>query len=244
MSDTSDETEIPDELERFVKNLEREESEGHWGFTVYTTYPIPSTATSTLEASTDEAFDKSVCERFQSYIAAYLRFEAEKPYGVKIPLHIEYIRLPSASLYDARTHFRAKYGWPVKYQEGKEERTHEHHDMRHRYFVVINEETIKTLFDAPEAIAKIRRGLDYREVTEKEDEIVITVVQVDYNEACEGIIFATASRQPTKGSSDCTTFYSYIKTTPRWLKEIWLEIIDMDVQFLFKHKDHVYKGGW
>lgn len=94
--------------------------------------------------------------------------------------------------------------------------------MRHRYFVVIDEETIKTLFDAPE----LRKGSTYLELTCEDDEhIIIKIVEVGYDESCEGIIFGTASRQPTKGTSDCVTFYGDIKPTPMWLLIAWVYII-------------------
>lgn len=45
--------------------------------------------------------------------------------------------------------------------------------MRHTVFVVIEEETIKTLFDAPEAIQEIPKGLKYEKATEKEDDMLL-----------------------------------------------------------------------
>ncbi|RDL36323.1 uncharacterized protein BP5553_05675 [Venustampulla echinocandica] len=109
--------EIPQELKRFLNGLDMEESPGDWRFTIYRTYPT-STSTSASEASTEEAFDKSVYERFHAYIESNLRFTVEELYGEKIPLDIEYIRLPTASIPEARTHFCAKYGWPQQYETG------------------------------------------------------------------------------------------------------------------------------
>jgi hypothetical protein len=96
---------IPQELENFLKGPKKEESPGRWGLTVYSTHP-----TSASEASTEEAFDKSVCERFQAYLESNLRSTVEEPYGEKIPLDIEYIRLPSASIAEARKNFHAGHG--------------------------------------------------------------------------------------------------------------------------------------
>lgn len=101
-------TKLPQDIEHFVEGLEKEESPGRWGFTVFSTYP----------ASTEEAFDKQVCERFQARIGSSLRFTVNGPYGLNIPLDIEYIRLPSASIPEARRHFRAKYGFPEKHERG------------------------------------------------------------------------------------------------------------------------------
>jgi hypothetical protein len=62
-------SDIPQELERFINGLEMEESPGRWGFTVYSTYP----------PSASEAFDQSICERFQAYIESNLRFTVDEP---------------------------------------------------------------------------------------------------------------------------------------------------------------------
>jgi hypothetical protein len=46
---------------------------------------------------------------------------------------------------------------------------------------------------------------------------VIEVVDVYYDEACEGIQFAMAGRGTPKDGPNSVTFNWYIKTTPRWL---------------------------
>jgi hypothetical protein len=203
---------IPQDLERFLNGLKKEESPGHWGFTVYNTYL--SVSTSASEASTEEVFDKKICERFQAYIESDLRFTVEEPYGVKIPLDIDYIRLPSANISEARTHFRAKYGLPKKHEVGIIP-SHEHYDMPHIIFVVIDEETVKMLLDAPEAIQEIPAGSKYWSATRKVDDIAVKVVDVDYGEDCEGIQFAAAGRWTPKDSPHSITFYGYMKTTLR-----------------------------
>jgi hypothetical protein len=53
-----------------------------------------------------------------------------------------------------------------------------------------------------------------------EDGIVVKVVDVDYDEAREGIQFAAVGRGTPKdgpGGPNSITFNGYIKTTPRWL---------------------------
>jgi hypothetical protein len=245
--------ETPKLLQRFIDGLQTEENEGHWDFTVYSTYPT-STATTLSPGSTEEAFDKIVCDRFQAYIESNLRFTVEEPYEEEIPLGIEYIRLPSASIQDARAHFRAKYGWPEKhegYMVGGG--TQEHRDLRHALFVVIDEETMSTWNEAPDVLVKVPRGSRYEdaeeiidhywEKTEREDRIVVKVVDVDYDETCEGIQFAAAGRGTKKDSPHSLTFYGYIKTTPRWLQKVWtMLVIEFDFQVMFKGKDKVYRG--
>jgi hypothetical protein len=174
-----------------------------WGFTVYSTYP----------PSASEAFDQSICERFQAYIEFNLRFTVDEPFGETIPLNIEYIRFPFASILDARTYFRAKHGWPGKY-ETSILRNHEHHDMRHGIFVVIDEETMKTWGEAPGPVLEIptrsrrltaiEKEDEYPASAEKEDDIVIKVIKVDYDEECDGVVFSTASR--AKDSPYSTVF--------------------------------------
>jgi hypothetical protein len=46
---------------------------------------------------------------------------------------------------------------------------------------------------------------------------VAKAVDVDYDEACEGIHFAAAGRGTPKDGPNSITFNGYIKTTPRWL---------------------------
>lgn len=130
------------DAQQFMDALDMEESPGVWGFTVYCTYPAFTSTTSTNEA---EEFNTRVCERFKAYVEANLRLNIEERWGITIPLEIEFIRLPAASVAEARTHFRAKYGWPAEYETGVL-RNNEFHDMRHSTFVVIDEETIKTIF--------------------------------------------------------------------------------------------------
>ncbi|KAM3085339.1 hypothetical protein ACMFMG_002422 [Clarireedia jacksonii] len=211
----SKEIKIPNGLKNFLRLLKADaveggESKGHWIFTVYTTYSMTSfTSTGSVERPTDEESSKSVCGRFQSCLEAYLRLKVEEPYGVSVPLDIEYIRLPSASINDARTHFRASHGWT----DGN--RAHEFSGLRHSYFIVLDEGILNTMTTVFGATATTDVGLRYMDLKNVEDNIVVTVVDADYDEACEGVIFATASRRPTKGSSDCITFYGYMKTTPR-----------------------------
>ena len=223
---------ISQELQSFLDGLEKEKSPNIWGFTVYSTYP-----TSVSEASEEEeALDKRVCERFQAYIESNLRFAVEEPYGVKIPLDIEYIRLPSASIAEAREHFRAKCGLPEKRETGIVTNL-VHYGMRYGVFVVIDEETMKTLLDAPVDLSPAPG--------EKEGDVVIKVVDVTYDEACEGIVFATRARGPLpKDSPHNITFYGYMKTTPRWLMEVWTTLMLFDFKFIFRGKDKVYKGDW
>lgn len=130
------------DAQQFMDALDMEESPGVWGFTVYCTYPAFTSTTSTNEA---EEFNTRVCERFKAYVEANLRLNIEERLGITIPLEIEFIRLPAASVAEARTHFRVKYGWPAEYETGVL-RNNEFHDMRHSTFVVIDEETIKTIF--------------------------------------------------------------------------------------------------
>jgi hypothetical protein len=227
--------EIPQQLKSFLEDLEKEESPGRWGFTLYSTYPAFS--------SVNETFDKKVCDKFQAYMESYIRFNIEEPYGVKVPLDIEYIRLPSASIPEARRHFRAKYGWPEKHKTSIL-RTHLHWGMRYNVFIAIDEETMKGFLDAPEAISEMPVGMSYEDATKKEDEFVVKVVDVDYDEACEGIVFSTSSRRAPKDSPYSITFHGYLKTTLRWLYEVWYELMLFNIQKIFKHKDEVFKGVW
>lgn len=195
-----------------------------------------STSTTSLDVSTDEGSHKLVCSRFQSCLEAYLRLQVEQPYGVTVPLDIDYIRLPSASINDVRMHFQARNGWP------KGERTHEFFGIRHSNFIVLNEETLNALNELFSAYTEVIGDLRYMDWSDNEDNVVLTVVDADYDEACEGIILASASRRPTKGSSDCITFYGYMKTTPRWLMSVWELLSLRGFQHMFKHKDRVYRG--
>jgi hypothetical protein len=63
-------------------------------------------------------------------------------------LDIDFNRLPSVSITEARAHFRANYGWPEKHETGIFG-NREHYGMRHGVFVVIDEETMEALLDAP-----------------------------------------------------------------------------------------------
>jgi hypothetical protein len=135
------------------KDLISSASPGRWGFTVYSTYPI----TISPSASSGETLNKRVCERFQAYFNSNLRFSVEDLYGEKMPLDIEFNRLPSVSTTEARVRFRAKYSWPEKHEMGIF-RNHEHHDLRHGVFVVIDEETMKALLDAPNLFWDFRQA--------------------------------------------------------------------------------------
>ena len=66
--------------------------------------------------------------------------------------------------------------------------------MRRGVFVVIDEETTKTLLDAPATVSEIPGGSSYWAATERGHEIVIKVVNADYDEACEGIQFPAPRR--------------------------------------------------
>lgn len=79
------------EVDRFLNALDREESPGCWTFTVYII------STSAVETAGDTLY-KNLQEKFQAYIESNLRFCIEEPYDEKIPLNIEYINLPSASI--------------------------------------------------------------------------------------------------------------------------------------------------
>ncbi|PVH75360.1 hypothetical protein DL98DRAFT_518660 [Cadophora sp. DSE1049] len=222
------------ELERFLNALDQEESPGRWAFTVYIISP------SAVEPAVD-TLDKKTQEKFQAYIKANLRFDVDEPFDEKIPLDIEYISRRSASILETRTHFRSKYGWPKEYETGIF-RNHEHHDMRHRYFVVIDDKTMTTLQDAPDAVSEIPKGGDYWDASKGEDGIVIKIVDADYDEACDGIQFAAAGRGTPKDSPNSITFYGYMKTTPRWFRLLWVDIADLGFRAVFKGKDVVYKG--
>lgn len=237
--------EIPERLHCFLQQLSFEQENvtpGDWAFTVYTTFPVFSFSNSTNEKPTDEEFNFWVCERFQSYIESYLRLKVEKPYGVKIPLDIEYIRLPSASIADARKHFRAKNGWPEPYRPLLRTE-HSSFDYRKTYFLIIDEETTDALFEAPDALKKLRKSSSYEDQTKGEDTVVVYFVDADYDEESGGEIFSTSCRRPTKGSSNCTTFYGYMKTTPRWLKNLFTEVFEEGFHLVFRHKDLVYRGS-
>jgi hypothetical protein len=106
MSNVSGKEKLPVKFKTFINKLGSEENEGHWEFTVYATYASSS------GSPPDEAFDRNIYERFQSCIEAYLRANVEELYGVKIPLDIEFIRLPGASILDARTHFDPNMAGP------------------------------------------------------------------------------------------------------------------------------------
>jgi hypothetical protein len=108
---------------------------------VYCTYASPRKL---FQGVSEDVFNKSVCDRFQADIESNLRFTVEQRYGERIPLGIEFIRLPSASTQDARAHFRAKYGWPERYEKSLYGGSQEHNDMRHSLFVAIDEETLST----------------------------------------------------------------------------------------------------
>lgn len=238
---------------RFLQALELEESPGIWGFTVYCTYPtfasdnsncISSTTSSDEVQAEEDEFYTRVCGRFKAYVEAGLRLGIEIPFGITIPLEIEFIRLPSATVAETRSHFRAKNGWPSGYETGPE-RTNEFNDMRHSNFVVIDKKTIETIFEAPDVLQTIPEGEDwyyYWQATRGEDVIVITVVDVCYDEACEGRVFATKVRNPVKGSDDCITYYGFMKTTLRYLQTTWNDIIHLEYRTIFHGKDVVYKG--
>lgn len=115
--------------------------------------------------------------------------------------------------------------------------------MRHRYFVVIDDETMTTFQDAPDAVSEIPKGEDYWDVSRREDDIVIKIVDADYDEACDGIQFAAAGRGTPKDSPNSITFYGYMKTTPRWFRLLWVDIANLGLKAIFKGKDAVHKGG-
>jgi hypothetical protein len=58
-------------------------------------------------------------------------------------------------------------------------------------------------------------------------------VDVDYDEY-EGIQFAAAGRGTPKDSPNSITFYGYMETTPRWLMEVWTELMDFDFAKMLK----------
>jgi hypothetical protein len=204
MSSSSQKPKIPGRLSLFLQELSYEDAEGCWGLTVFTTYPrISSTAIS--ETNTEASFHKNICARFQSYITAYLRFNIEDLYGVKIPLGIQYIRLPSASIQEARTHFRWKHRRPEINQEPAPT-DEERNDMAHSYFLIIDEEAMIILMNAPSAITTLRKLEEYMKMTVLEDEIIIKVVDVEYDEHSGGEILGESVRNPRKGSEDCVDF--------------------------------------
>jgi uncharacterized protein YjlB len=65
-----------------------------------------------------------------------------------MPLDIDFNRLPSVSITEARVRFRAKHGWPEEHETGIF-KNREHHGIRHGVLVVIDEETMKALLDVP-----------------------------------------------------------------------------------------------
>ncbi|KAG4431567.1 hypothetical protein IFR05_012942 [Cadophora sp. M221] len=223
------------ELKRFLDALSQDEYPGRWAITVYIV------TSSAVEPAGDDTLDKKAQEKFQAYIKTNLRFDVEELNDKKIPLDIEYISRPAASILETRTHFRSKYGWPKEYETGVF-RNHTHHDMRHRYFIMIDDETMTTLQDAPDAVSELPRGGDYWDVSKGEDSIVIKIVDADYDEACDGIQFAAAGRGMPKDSPHSITFYGYMKTTPRWLRLLWVNVADLGFRAVFKGKDVVYKG--
>jgi hypothetical protein len=103
-----------------------------------------------------------------------------------------------------RKHFRAEYDWPKKHETGIL-RNQVHDEVRHGIFVMIDEEMVKTLLDAQMAILEIPVGSIYWFVTEKEADIAIKVVEVDYDEECEWIQFAAAGRATPKDSLGSAT---------------------------------------
>src|ERR1700712_5290798 len=103
--------ETPENLQAFFDSLQTEDPLGVWSFTVYSTYPSSSSS----DKSAEETLDKLVCERFQAYVKTNLCFTIEEAYGKKVTVDIVFLRLPSASIQDARKHFRAKYGWPEEH---------------------------------------------------------------------------------------------------------------------------------
>lgn len=229
---------IPQELRHFLDNLQREESPGRWGFTVYCTYPVSKPTPTPDEA---EAIDTRVYERFQAYIEAHVRFAIEKRYGVKIPLDIGFVRIPSASIAEVRAHFRAKMEWVERDSSRILQAEQKHHGMRYSLFVVIDEETMTTLLDAPQAITELEKDKTYEEATKRDDEIVIKVVDVGYEEACEGLLWSISGRNDRKEGNP-RTFYGYMKTTPRWLQEVWFTVTVLGWKQIYRGKDEVYKG--
>ncbi|EPE30326.1 hypothetical protein GLAREA_13049 [Glarea lozoyensis ATCC 20868] len=233
---------IPAEVKLFLGGLSGQSEERFWEFTVYTTYSATASTTD-HEPLTGDALDTAVNSRFQSYIQAYLRFNIEEPFDLKIPLKIEFIRLPRATLDGARMHFRDSTGWPVT-SELREQRWDEgHNSMRYNYLIILDDETLTTLLNAPPAITTLPNTEDYFQTTKQEDNIVIKIVDVHYDESCDGEVLAISCRNFTKGSSDCVTCYGYIKTTPIWLQSLWVSLSDMGFKHVFKHKDVVYRGG-
>lgn len=229
---------IPRKLQLFLNGLQTEESPGCWGFTVYCTYQAPTSTASPDEA---QAIDTRICRRFQAYIEACLHFAIEARYGVKIPLDIDFIRLPSASIAEAREHFRAGMEWVARDPTRILQPQQKHHGMRYSLFVVLDDETIGTLLDGPPAITALEEGENYEDATKEEDGLVIKVVDVGYEEACGGILWSISGRNERKEGNP-RTFYGVLKTTPRWLQEVWFTVMVLDWKQIYREKDEVYRG--
>jgi hypothetical protein len=84
--------------------------------------------------------------------------------------------------------------------------------------------------------------LEYRERKSDQNKIIVTIVDVDYDEACEEKSSEYVCGIRGKGTSDCITFYGYMKTTPRCLQEVWMGLMKNQWKFLFKGQDIVYMG--
>jgi hypothetical protein len=257
---------------RFLKDIRREEPSGCWGYVVYSTYSADAaqeytaSLTNVDKAELDEAavslranppavdseepsaaFDKFVVDRFQGYLDSYINLNIEDPYAERIweVLDLDYIRLPGATIPEARKHFRGKFGWPAEHETGFGQT--QPLGIRYHMFVVIDDEGLKSMMEGPKPVFELKKGYYYSELTNGEDDIFVKVVAVNYDEACGGIQFGARARGAKKGTPDSLDFYGWMKAPPRRLYDLWTDVDDfgtLDFTRVYKGTDSVYTGNY